>query len=55
MKPIDILGVKNFRIFDDKDGMFTEMAGINLVTGANNTGKSSITKLLQMVRNSMNG
>ncbi|UZT98048.1 AAA family ATPase [Chryseobacterium fluminis] len=55
MKPIDILGVKNFRIFDDKDGMFTEMAGINLITGANNTGKSSITKLLQMVRNSMNG
>ncbi|OCA77551.1 hypothetical protein BBI01_03635 [Chryseobacterium artocarpi] len=55
MKPIDILGIKNFRIFDNENGIFTEMAAINLISGANNAGKSSITKALQMVRNSLKG
>ncbi|WP_288243859.1 AAA family ATPase [uncultured Chryseobacterium sp.] len=55
MKPIDILGLKNFRIFDDKEGFFAELSSINLLTGANNAGKSSVTKALQMVRNSLKG
>jgi|GEM_PF-865978 len=55
MKPIDILGLKNFRIFDDKEGLFAELSSINLLTGANNAGKSSVTKALQMVRNSLKG
>ena len=53
MKPIDIIGLKNFRIFDDENGILEEMTSINILTGANNTGKSSIIKALQMLKNSI--
>lgn len=55
IQPIDILGLKNFRVFDDSTGMFAEMSSINILTGANNSGKSSIIKSLQMLKNSMKG
>ncbi|MCX2450076.1 AAA family ATPase [Pedobacter sp. PLR] len=55
MKLIDVLGLKNFRIFDDQDGFFAELSSINILTGANNSGKSSIVKALQMLKNSVNG
>jgi len=55
MKLIDVLGLKNFRIFDDKDGFFAELSSINIFTGTNNSGKSSIVKALQMLKNSVNG
>lgn len=55
LKPIDILGLKNFRIFDDNAGLMEELASINILTGANNSGKSSIVKALQMLRNSIKG
>lgn len=53
MKPIDILGLKNFRIFNGRDGFFEKLASINLITGANNSGKSSIIKALQLLKNSV--
>ena len=53
LKPIDVLGLKNFRIFDDKIGLLEELSSINILTGANNSGKSSIVKALQMLRNSI--
>lgn len=53
LRPIDVLGLKNFRIFDDKDGFLEELSSINILTGANNSGKSSIVKALQMLRNSI--
>jgi AAA15 family ATPase/GTPase len=52
-KPIDVLGLKNFRIFDDQKGFLEDLAAINILTGANNSGKSSIIKSLQMLRNSI--
>ncbi len=53
LRPIDVLGLKNFRIFDDKNGFQEELSSINILTGANNSGKSSIVKALQMLRNSI--
>jgi AAA15 family ATPase/GTPase len=55
VKTIDILGLKNFRIFDDQNGFLEEFAAINILTGANNSGKSSIVKALQMIKNSVKG
>lgn len=55
MKPIDIIGIKNFRIFDDEKGFLEEIAPISVLTGANNAGKSSIIKFLQMLKDSMQG
>lgn len=55
MKPIDIIGIKNFRIFDDEKGFLEEIAPINILTGANNAGKSSIIKFIQMLKNSIQG
>lgn len=55
MKQIDIIGIKNFRIFDDKKGFLEEIAPISILTGANNAGKSSIIKFLQMLKDSMQG
>jgi AAA15 family ATPase/GTPase len=55
VKTIDILGLKNFRIFEDQNGFFEEFAAINILTGANNSGKSSIVKALQMLKNSTKG
>jgi len=53
MRPIDIIGIKNFRIFDDVTGFFEEMSSINILTGANSSGKSSVIKALQMLKNSV--
>jgi AAA15 family ATPase/GTPase len=53
MKLIDLLGLKNFRIFDDQTGFFEELSSINILTGANNSGKSSVIKALQMLKNSV--
>lgn len=53
MKLIDNLGLKNFRIFDDKEGFFEEISAINILTGANSSGKSTIIKSLQMLKNSV--
>lgn len=53
MSPIDIFGLKNFRIFDEKSGVLEEMSAINILTGANNSGKSSLIKALQMLKNSI--
>lgn len=55
MKPIDFIGIKNFRVFDDQEGFFEELSSINLLTGTNNSGKSSIIKYLQMLKNSVAG
>jgi len=55
IRPIDIIGLKNFRIFDDNNGILEEMAPISILTGANNSGKSSIIKFLQMLTDSMSG
>lgn len=55
MKPIDFIGIKNFRVFDDQEGIFEELTSINLLTGTNNSGKSSIIKYLQMLKNSVAG
>ena len=53
MKQIDIIGLKNFRIFDDRNGVLEELAPINILTGANNSGKSSLIKSFQMLKNSI--
>ena len=53
MKTLHTFGLKNFRIFDDKEGFLEEFAPITLLTGANNSGKSSIIKALQMLNNSV--
>ncbi|WP_440135367.1 AAA family ATPase [Chitinophaga sancti] len=53
LRPIDVLGLKNYRIFDDQEGFLEELSSINILTGANNSGKSSIIKALQMLQNSI--
>lgn len=53
MRPFDFLGLKNFRVFDDKNGFFEKLASITLLTGANNSGKSSLIKSLQMLKDSV--
>lgn len=54
MLPISIIGFKNFRIFNDHDGFFEDLSAINLLTGTNNSGKSSIIKGMQLLKNSVN-
>ncbi|WP_407265432.1 AAA family ATPase [Tenacibaculum maritimum] len=51
MISINILGLKNYRVFDDKDGVLEELSNINILTGANNSGKSSIIKFFQLLKN----
>ena len=53
MIPLNILGLKNFRIFDDEIGFLENLSDINLITGANNSGKSSVIKALQLLKNSV--
>ena len=55
MKLFDFIGLKNFRVFDDQNGILEELSAINLLTGTNNSGKSSLIKSLQMLRNSVSG
>jgi AAA15 family ATPase/GTPase len=54
MSHLSIFGLKNFRVFDDEEGFLEEFAPITLVTGANNSGKSSILKALVMLKDSIN-
>lgn len=54
MIPINILGAKNFRVFGDNSGFLEELEQINLLTGANNSGKSSIIKILQVIKDNVN-
>lgn len=53
MRPFDFLGLKNFRVFDDNNGFLEDLSSINILTGANNSGKSSLIKSLQMLKNSI--
>lgn len=53
MKYLDVFGLKNFRIFDEQFGVLEQMSAINILTGANNSGKSSLIKALQMLKNSV--
>lgn len=53
MIPLNTFGIKNFRIFDDVNGVIEELSEINLITGANNSGKSSLIKALQLIKNSI--
>lgn len=46
-------GIKNFRVFDETKGFFEDLASINLLTGTNSSGKSSLIKALQMLNNSV--
>jgi len=55
MKPIDLIGIRNFRIFSDEEGFFEKFSEINILTGSNNSGKSSIIKFLQLLKNSIRG
>jgi len=55
METIDILGLENFRVFGNNDRFFEQMAAINILTGVNNSGKSSVVKALQLLRNSVIG
>ncbi|WCL82052.1 AAA family ATPase [Saprospira sp. CCB-QB6] len=54
MEHLSLFGIKNFRVFDDKEGFLEELAPITLITGANNSGKSSILKALIMLEDSIN-
>ena len=51
MAHIQYLGLKNFRVFDQEGHLF-EFAPITLVTGANNSGKSSILKAMMLLQKS---
>lgn len=53
MKLINTFGLKNYRVFDNSKGFMEEFTSINLLTGSNNSGKSSIVKALQMLKNSI--
>lgn len=53
MLPLNIIGFKNFRIFNDHEGFFERLSAINLLTGTNNSGKSSIIKGMQLLKNSV--
>lgn len=53
MQAIDIMGLKNFRIFDDKNGILEEIAPINILTGTNNARKAQLSKFFQILKDSM--
>ena len=44
------IGIENFRVF--KDNTEFELGPINILTGPNNSGKSSLIKLLSLLRHS---
>jgi len=48
MKNITSIGIENFRVFDKMTTF--DLAPITLLTGANNTGKSSFLKILKLLR-----
>lgn len=53
MSTFNYFGIKNFRVFDNSKGLSTNLAPITLITGANNSGKSSILKALLLLRDSI--
>lgn len=44
------LTIKNFRVFDHKDGGTVRLAPITLLTGCNSSGKSSVVKALVLLK-----
>ncbi|WP_071884531.1 AAA family ATPase [Hymenobacter sp. APR13] len=52
MGHINLIGTSNFRTF--KDHTYLELAPVNIITGNNNSGKSSLSKLLLLVKDSFN-
>lgn len=52
MAHLKYLGLKNFRVFD-QDAEVLEFKPITLITGANNSGKSSIIKAILLLQNSI--
>lgn len=44
--PIDVLGLKNFRIFDHKNAFIEEMPSISILTGANNPSSASVSLVI---------
>jgi len=53
MAHLKYFGLKNFRVFDEEEGVFLNLAPISLITGTNNSGKSSFLKALVMLRDSI--
>lgn len=53
MNNINFFGIKNYRIFDTTDGLSLPLKPITILSGANNTGKSSILKALLMFKDSI--
>lgn len=51
MAHLKYFGLKNFRVFDEEGYLF-KFAPITLITGANNSGKSSIFKALSLMKES---
>jgi AAA15 family ATPase/GTPase len=51
MAHLKYFGLKNFRVFDEEGYLF-KFAPITLITGANNSGKSSIIKSIKLLDNS---
>jgi hypothetical protein len=45
-----VLELKNFRVFDEKDGGLFHLFPITVLTGCNSSGKSSVTKALLLLR-----
>ena len=48
MRNITSIGIENFRVFDKMTTF--DLAPITLLTGANNTGKSSLLKILKLLQ-----
>lgn len=52
MSQLTKLGIKNFRVFGSETMTEFDFAPITLLTGANNSGKSSVLKALSLLKNS---
>lgn len=42
--------LKNFRVFDNKQGETFDLASITILTGCNSSGKSSVVKALMLLK-----
>lgn len=49
-----VLELKNFRVFDEKDGGLFHLFPITVLTGCNSSGKSSVAKALLLLRDFFN-
>jgi AAA15 family ATPase/GTPase len=52
MAQLTKLGIQNFRVFGSETMTEFDFAPITLLTGANNSGKSSVLKALSLLKNS---